>query len=256
MNFYISGVSDVGIKKSINQDCFYVCRIKSSAGPLVFAGVFDGMGGMAEGEVASSTLMDAFKSFVSDTLPLMTSKKPFDLREVSESIAQLLLEVNERIRVYGEQKGITLGTTVTAVLISEKEYLAVNVGDSRLYEVSSALKQITKDHSFVQEEVDAGRMTPQEAKTSKQQNVLTQCIGIKEQVFPDFYFGKVKKNTTFLLCSDGFRHKLEDKEIINAFSGKKIKGAVELKKATDYLIGVNKERYETDNITAVAVAAK
>jgi len=163
---------------------------------------------------------------------------------------------NKKILQYGANEKISLGTTLTAALFTESEYFIVNIGDTRAYEIGAKLKQLTHDHSFVQQEVDCGRMSPEEARISKRKNVLTRCIGAKEDVVPDFFFGKIKKNATYVLCSDGFRHKISEPEMLSYFDSGKHSSSEDLKNTEISLIELNKKRQETDNISVVTIIKK
>ncbi len=255
MDFIISGSTDVGIKKKINQDSFFVKKVKSSIGNIVLGCICDGMGGLENGEVASATVLYSFDAWLHNSLPELTSAK-LDEDEVVKQWRKIIDEDNEKIRTYGLEQNVSLGTTLTIILLTEKKYIVANVGDTRAYKINSKISQITKDHSLVQREVDNHRMTPEEARHAKNRNVLTQCIGVKEAVYPDFYYGKPTKNTMFMLCSDGFRHKLTDEEILSHYSVSKLKYAEEIKQKEAMMIGYNMERRETDNITVVSILCK
>lgn len=255
MNFYISGTSDIGIKKPINQDSFFVKKMNTSIGTVVFGCVCDGMGGLENGELASATVLYGFDEWLHHSLPLLTTQR-IQESEITKQWRKIIDENNDKIRSYGQEQGVSLGTTLTAILLTEHNYFIVNVGDTRAYKIKNKTTQITKDHSLVQQEVDSKRMTAEEAKTAKNKNVLTQCIGVKEAVYPDFYFGKTEKNTTYMLCTDGFRHKLSDEEIYKNLSAKYIKKQDDIKGKEEMLIGYNKERRESDNITVVTIVCK
>ncbi|MBE7038160.1 MAG: serine/threonine-protein phosphatase [Ruminococcaceae bacterium] len=256
MTFYISGTTDIGIKKSINQDSFLIKKIKTSIGPVVFACICDGMGGLENGELASATVLHSFNDWINNTLPYLTTS-PICKEKIFKQWEKIIKEDNNKIRQYGKlNNDIHLGTTLTAMLVTKKNYYIANIGDTRAYEISNKLTQLTKDHSLVQRQIDEKIITPEQAKTAKNQNVLTQCIGVNENVNPDFYFGKIRKNTTFMLCSDGFRHKLDECELELNFKSKQFKSQSDIKRKEELLIGYNKERGETDNITVTTIVVK
>ncbi len=256
MEIYVSGTTDVGIKRSVNQDSILVRKIETEIGTVAFACVCDGMGGLQHGELASATLIYAFREWTEEGLPYLTNHR-FSKEELFRQWGKIIEECNSKIVLYGQREDINLGTTVTAMLITESEYFAVNVGDSRAYCVSSEnAKQITHDHSFIQQEIDSGRMTVEEAENSHMGHILTQCVGVRPDVSPDFYNGKTKKNAVYLLCSDGFRHRITMDEIASVFDGRKISSAEELKVAEAELIELNKDRRESDNISVVTILVK
>ena len=253
--FYISGSSDVGIRRKINQDSIIVQKMDSSIGELVFACVCDGMGGLQSGELASATVLLCFKQWIYEALPLLTAQRIVQ-KDIITQWTHIVDVCNKKILQYGANENISLGTTLTAALFTESEYFIVNIGDTRAYEIATKLKQITHDHSFVQQEVDCGRMSPEEARISKRKNVLTRCIGAKEDVVPDFFFGKIKKNATYVLCSDGFRHKISEPEMLSYFDSGKHSSSEDLKNTEISLIELNKKRQETDNISVVTIIKK
>ena len=255
MTFYTSATTDVGIKKPINQDSVMVRSISCSAGDIVFACVCDGMGGLQSGELASATVLKAFEEWLDTKLPLITAHGITE-GAVIDGWAEIVSRCNDKILAYGNGAGITLGTTLTAILLTQTDYYIVNIGDSRTYEITDTLKQLTHDHTFVQQEVDAGHMTAQEALTSNKRHILTRCIGAREDMAPDFFSGKVKKDAVYMLCSDGFRHTVSEQEFIQHLSPVTINCDEDLKKREVYLIDVNKQRRENDNISVVTVAAR
>lgn len=253
--FLISGSTDKGIKRPINQDSILVRKFDTPCGEMALVCVCDGMGGLQSGELASATVMYAFKEWSENELQEIVSGT-LTHEAIKQSWTKIVSDCNKKILRYGENEGITLGTTLTAGLFTEKEYFIANVGDSRAYELSGKAKQLTHDHTFVQQEVDCGRMTPEEARESKQQNILTRCIGARPDILPDFYFGNTKNNSVFMFCSDGFRHKITEEEMQKGFDGAKILCEQNLKDAELSLIELNKKRLETDNISVCTVVQK
>ena len=253
--FLISGLSDIGIKRSINQDSVYITRLQTSSGEMVFACVCDGMGGLKHGEIASSLVIYAFRSWVHERLKYLTNTQ-FSQKDIIEQWSAIIAEQNDIIRRYGLSENILLGTTLTAILISQNDYFAVNIGDTRLYEITHESKIITKDHTFVQQEIDAGRMTKEEAEVSKRKHVLSRCVGIEESAEIDFYFGRVKKNAVYLICSDGFRHKVSCEEMAMYLNPEQIHTQLELNRKGEFLIELNKQRIEKDNISVAMVVSK
>lgn len=253
--FLVSGSSDKGIKRSINQDSILCIKMDTPKGEVVFVAVCDGMGGLQHGELASATVMYAFRKWVYEELPSMLSDG-LKKQAVTECWKRIIEDCNRKILVYGEDGGITLGTTATVCLFAGSEYILANIGDSRAYEIGKKTSQLTHDHTFVQQEVDCGRMTKQEASESRQQNILTKCIGARPDAEPDFFYGKIKKNAVYMFCSDGFRHKIGEQELAIHLNGKNLNSGDQLKQKELCLIELNKERLETDNISVVTVLSK
>lgn len=250
---YLTAVhTDIGIKKSTNQDSALVMEASSDLGNVLLAVICDGMGGLAKGEVASAAAIQLFSKWFENELPaIMTLENPKD--RIFSSWEKIVHTANNKISDYGRSQGISLGTTVVAILFLGNKYYVVNVGDSRVYCLSDKIFQITKDQTFVQREMDMGRMTYEEALHSPRRNVLLQCIGASAIVEPDFHTGEVSPSQTYMLCSDGFRHVINDQEIFERLNPRYVNNEQEMLDNLVYLTDLNKYRQEQDNISAVLV---
>lgn len=253
MNYIISASTDIGISKSINQDSFNARIYNTNFGKIAFAVICDGMGGLSRGEVASSSLVNAFCKWSEDRLPILF-RNTIDDSDIRKEWTDILTRYNVLIRIYGQKNGIKLGTTVTALLITENRYYISNVGDTRAYEITTEnANKLTQDQTVIAQAISAGIMTEEEAKISPERNVLTQCIGASEVINPDFFFGDTKKDAVYMLCSDGFRHEISEKEIYDFLNPNMMFNADNMKQNIDILIETNKQRKETDNISAIAI---
>lgn len=252
MNFIISASTDIGIKKSTNQDSLTVKILDTPQGKMVFALLCDGMGGLAKGEVASSELVEAFHNWVLEELPEICDKPIEDsiIRKQWNRIAEMQ---NNRIMNYGNHCGIRLGTTVVSILITEQRYYIMNVGDSRAYELTEEIRQLTKDQTLVEREVALGNLTSEQAESDPRRSVLLQCIGASEDVYPDFFFGETRKNAVYMLCSDGFRHEVSPYEIFEMLEPNRMLDEKTMRQNMEYLIGLNKSRMEQDNISVITI---
>lgn len=252
MNFIVSASTDVGNVKTTNQDSLDVRVFDSCIGNMVLAVLCDGMGGLAKGEVASATVVSAFIKWSDEILPNLCATNISEkiIRDEWEKIA---VNYNERIKLYGKSVGISLGTTLTAMLITEQEYYIINVGDTRAYEICDLVLQITKDQTVVAREVELGNLTPEQAKTDMRRSVLLQCIGSSEAVYPDFFVGKTKQNAVYMLCSDGFRHEVSDDDIYYYLQPDKMIDTDNMRVNEMTLIELNKQRNERDNISVITV---
>lgn len=252
MNFYISAATDIGTVKKTNQDSYCVRSYRTSQGPMVFAILCDGMGGLAKGEVASASVINAYLNWTETQLPSLCVA-PLEPERIRRDWIKLAVQYNEKIKYYGSTCGVAMGTTLTAILLTESAYYVINVGDSRTYELGDRLRQITRDHSFVAREIELGRMTPQEARTDPRRNVLLQCIGASETVEPDFFTGPTRKDRVYFLCSDGFRHEITPDEITQALCPTDMTDEDRMEQTLLQLIDLNKLRHERDNISVVAI---
>ena len=169
------------------------------------------------------------------------------------SLEGVIYNMNNRIGNFGRSLGINLGTTVVLLIIVAGKYYCLNIGDSRCYHVRSGMEQITKDQTFVQREIDMGRMTEQEALTHPKRSVLLQCVGASERTVPDFYTGTVQPNEVFMMCSDGFRHLITLDEFYEYLNPEVITDEDKMQEYLKYFTDLNKYRNEQDNISALLI---
>lgn len=254
MNYIVAASTDIGNTKHTNQDSYGVKVLNTPLGKMVFAILCDGMGGLAKGEVASSTVVHAFFKWVHEQLPMLcASGAMIRDADIQNDWTQIAVAYNEKIKQYGRSNGINLGTTLTALLLTENRYYIINVGDSRAYEIGSQLSVLTKDQTLVAREVELGMITPEQAKTDPRRSVLLQCIGASDTVAPDFFFGNTTQNAVYMLCSDGFRHEITPNEIFQYLHPNVMLDANQMQNNMNALIDMNKQRQERDNITVVTI---
>lgn len=252
MNFIISANTDIGIAKKTNQDSLSVKLLHTACGDMVFAILCDGMGGLEKGEVASAALVKAFDTWVQQELPKLceTGIEDADIRRQWCDIA---VSMNQRIGVYGAKQGVKLGTTAVVMLLTQSRYYILNVGDSRAYELTEHLTQLTDDQTFIAREIALGHMTREQALQDARRNVLLQCVGASDEVYPDMFFGDVKQNAVYMLCSDGFRHEITPEEIYAVLQPSALLDESAMSRNTTELIELNKSRKERDNISVVLI---
>lgn len=252
MNFIVSATTDIGISKSTNQDSLSVKVINTSIGRMVFAVLCDGMGGLAKGEVASATVIQAFDNWARNELPLLCNK-PLEDSVIRSQWDRIITEQNNIIKTYGARQGVRLGTTAVVMLLTQTRYYIMNVGDSRAYELTNGLKQLTADQTFVAREVALGNMTEEQAAVDERRSVLLQCVGASDEVYPDMFFGDTMENAVYMLCSDGFRHEITGDEIYASLQPNLLLDEATMQQHTVNLIELNKQREERDNISVVLV---
>ena len=262
MGFKVDAYSDIGIKKNVNQDALLIKQAKvRGIGNICMAILCDGMGGLSCGEVASSAFVNRMDSWFKADFPRMitdiNATEPLMGNGASDPSAKLLShvelqwksivqEMNEKLIEYGNSNGIRLGTTVVAIIIIGDKYMTMNVGDSRAYKFNKKqMVQVSHDHSYIQQQLELGRITEAEAEHSDKKSVLLQCIGASEKVVPEFFKGTIERNLHFLLCSDGLWRKLEDKEIMGIAPQRN-----GIKKLTEMVM----KRGESDNISGLIIS--
>lgn len=252
MDFKISASTDIGILKNANQDSLSVKVIKANCGRMVFAVLCDGLGGLSKGEVASAMVVRAFEKWAVTKLPVLCNSG-INEREIRKQWEDVAVNMNDRIYRYGERHGIKLGTTVVAMLLTSRGYYILNIGDSRAYEITGKCRQLTIDQTLVAREVALGNMTEEQAKVDERRHVLLQCIGASGNLCPDIFFGSTRHNAVYMLCSDGFRHKITSTEILEKLNPKVLHNEGDMDRHAKELIEQNKQRMERDNISVILV---
>ncbi len=240
MELTVAARSDVGMIRSGNEDSFFAHATKERG---VFI-VADGMGGHAAGEVASEMAVQIVSRELQD---LSTVYGDASRNKVAESIRIANRAIYDRTIQESDKQG--MGTTVSLLVVSGARYLIGQVGDSRVYLLrDGALRQLTKDHSYVQEQVDAGFLTPEQARYHPYSNVITRCVGAGDQVEPDTYSGELRPGDVFLVASDGLTGMVDDRRLQQLLLSRASAGRV-----VDALIAEANYRGGLDNITAVVV---
>lgn len=254
MRYLAAYKTDVGIKRISNQDSLCIKEAETEAGCIFFAAVCDGMGGLEQGEVASEQMTLALSAWFDQQLPVhLACTDP--LAEIRYSWERLIQRLNQELTVYGKQRRIAIGTTVTALLLlPEGSYLIGHVGDTRVYRVSDGgMVMLTEDQTVVAREVQQGKLTAQEAEADPRRNVLLQCVGASRVVEPAFYTGRVQPGESYLICSDGFRHVLSPQEMEEALQPSRCTEEGQMEQTLAGLIALAMERQEADNITAILI---
>lgn len=252
MNFIISATTDIGLTKNTNQDSYNVRVINTSIGKIVFAVLCDGMGGLSKGEIASGSLVNAFCKWADEKLPILCVNG-FTDSDIRTDWVNIAIEYNEKIKSYANSYGTNMGTTLTAMLLTEDRYYIINVGDTRAYEIADKVNVLTKDQTVVAQEVELGNITLEQAETDPRRSVLLQCIGASDEVVPDMFFGNTTINAVYMLCSDGFRHEITKDEIHAYLNPNVMVDADGMKRNMESLIEINKQRQERDNISVVSI---
>lgn len=240
MELKVGARSDVGMIRSGNEDNFFA-EADERRGVFVVA---DGMGGHAAGEVASEM---AVQIVARNLLGLATVLD----RAAAEKLEQAMRDANRAIydRMLAEVDKQGMGTTASVLVLSDNQFLIGQIGDSRIYLLrDGALTQLTKDHSYVQEQVDAGLLTPEQARYHPYSNVITRCVGASESVEADIYEGEMKPGDVFLLASDGLTGMVDDRRLQAMLLARSGPGRI-----VDALIAEANGRGGLDNITAIVI---
>jgi protein phosphatase len=235
-----SARTDVGMIRSGNEDNFAV----NAGGDRGLFVVADGMGGHAAGEVASEMAVQIIELE-------LASIKDLEEKASADRVMEALRKANRNIhdRTITEVDKQGMGTTASVLLVNNNRYLIGQVGDSRVYLLrDGALKQLTKDHSYVQEQVDAGFLTPEQARYHPYSNVITRCVGASPEVQPDVYSGDVRVGDLFLVASDGLTGMVDDRRLQILLMSR-----AEPERKVHALISEANGRGGLDNITAIVI---
>ena len=238
MQFSCAARTDVGVVRTGNEDTYLMA---SDRGFFVVA---DGMGGHAAGEVASEMasrlISEEFRPVKGMTDDELMAQMVAAIRSANGAIFKRTLQ---------EQDKRGMGTTATVLALLPRRYLIGQVGDSRAYLLrGGVLTQLTKDHSYVQEQVDAGRLSADEARVHPYANVITRCVGSNGDVTPDLYVGTLEGGDLILLASDGLTGMLDDDDLLEI-----MKTDLDLEAMVDKLIADANRRGGLDNITTILI---
>jgi len=222
----IFGISNVGLIRHDNQDSFLIANLETgdiatmSAPSLVsvhtapfIVVVADGVGGAASGALASSIATETILSELHRWWHKVPKRTPESVEAAMRRGIDIANKaIHQKANTSPEHHG--MGTTTTLALVLDGEAFIAQVGDSRAYLVrKGAAKQLTKDQSFVQRLIDAGRMTAKEAAQSEHRNIILQALGSEEKVVTDFYRVKLENGDCLVVCSDGLSNQVSAEEI-------------------------------------------
>ena len=230
-------MTDVGRKREINQDYVYVTDKPIGPFPNLLV-VADGMGGHKAGDFASKYTAMVLREELEKT----TLKKPEEiLRNVVAIANHKLIQISETdVKLEG------MGTTLVAATVIGNTLYFSNVGDSRLYLINDKIRQISKDHSLVEEMVRLGGIKAEEAKHHPDKNIITRAMGVKEDVEADIYEYRLHKGDLILMCTDGLSNMVEDEDMFDI-----VKSARDIVEAVLMLIEKANSNGGKDNIGVV-----
>lgn len=238
----IYGLTDIGMVRKENQD-FYAIRTDFPSGHAVGV-VCDGMGGPAGGERASKIAVATYMERLESLLQADMTTEELELAS-----AEAVLTANRAVWSEAQKLGYqSMGTTLVSAILSGADALITNVGDSRAYyAVRGNIDCVTRDHSLVQDMVERGEITEEEARYHPKRNLITRALGPDENVRCDTYFRHMEPQSSLLLCSDGLVNTLADGEILTVLENNPPN------RCPERLISVSKRRGAPDNVTVVLI---
>lgn len=233
------GITDRGAVRHQNQDAYYL----DVPGNLALAVVCDGMGGAKAGNVASTLAVDTFVEAL--------RSGSIDAQEPDDALARAAEQANRAVfdRAVSDPACQGMGTTMVAVLLTDRSAHILNIGDSRCYLVTeTGISRVTRDHSVVEDLVQKGRITPEEARLHPRKNLITRALGAEERVRADLYHLDLAVGDCLLLCSDGLSNIVTDQELLYEI----IHGG-EKENCCRRLLDIAMSRGAPDNVTAVLI---
>ncbi|MFN7456080.1 MAG: Stp1/IreP family PP2C-type Ser/Thr phosphatase [Gemmatimonas sp.] len=240
MQLSVAAGTDVGRIRAGNEDSLYA-DADQERGLFIVA---DGMGGHAAGEVASEMAVQIVARDLSDVRDLTAGAAGSRMAEALKAANRAIYE-----RTIQEADKQGRGTTASCLLMGQGRYIIGHIGDSRVYLLRDGqFRQITKDHSYVQEQVDAGFLSPEQARYHPYSNVITRCVGANAVVEADVLTGELQIGDLYLVASDGLTGMVEDPQLRKILESKQTPGRM-----VDAMITEANRRGGLDNITAIVV---
>lgn len=229
------GATDVGARRRLNEDSYL------ASAPLFI--VADGMGGHDAGEVASATVIEHFSALV--------GQETLTIGQVRDALAS----AREAVGSIGQHGTAGAGTTLSGVAISAVDglgyWLVLNIGDSRTYQFADGeLEQITVDHSYVQELIEEGEITPEQASTDPRRNIITRAVGAGSVGDPDYWLFPAERGDRMMVCSDGLTTEVSEERIAAVLGSER-----DPQRAAEILTAEAVRAGGRDNVTVVIVDA-
>jgi protein phosphatase len=234
-----AGKTDIGLKRKNNEDAFFISSEK------VFCLAADGIGGAAAGAVAS-------KIFVESTIETFSGISRRSGKEIRHRVQNAFRLANDNILEHVSQNPDHKGMGCTAELLafSDEGFIVGHIGDSRTYCFrNQKLKQLTRDHTIVQQQLEAGLITKDRIKQHPLRNVIFRSLGLTKEVELDVLKGEVRSEDLFLLCSDGLTDMVPDDQIRDILCS-----GIDIDEKVENLIAAAKSAGGSDNITVVLAA--
>lgn len=235
-----SGITDTGSKRKNNQDSIFFSDEPVGSLPNLYI-VADGMGGHRAGDKASRMAIDITVEFIKKS----TIENPIAI------LKRAMIYANNEIYKSANKDPdlVGMGTTMVAAVALEGKLYVANVGDSRLYVVNNDIRQITMDHSLVEEMIRSGELERKKGRNHPEKNIITKAMGSKDEVVPDFFEIDMELDDKYVLCSDGLSNMVEDDEIRDIVVDYR-----DIKDATRALVDRANYYGGSDNISVVIVS--
>ncbi|MDD6798069.1 MAG: Stp1/IreP family PP2C-type Ser/Thr phosphatase [Clostridia bacterium] len=232
-------LTDVGVTRSVNQDFVFYSTSPVGNLPNLFI-LADGMGGHKAGDMASRYTVETLVDLVTNA----EEKDPISI--INNGIQRVNSDILNKAKESEDYNG--MGTTLVVSCIKDSILHVANVGDSRLYILDGDLKQVTRDHSLVEEMVTRGAIDRKSARHHEQKNMITRAIGGDDSVLPDFFPVDIKPGNKVLMCSDGLTNMVED-----AVIEKILKNTQDIEEAARMLVDLANDNGGRDNVSVIII---
>ena len=232
-------ITDTGITRDMNQDYYFSSDTPVGNLPNLYI-VADGMGGHKAGDYASRYTIERI---VASVMRSGLQEPVAILKGAIRKANELLVDESKE-----DESKRGMGTTVVIATIMENKMIVANVGDSRLYVVGSSMRQVTRDHSLVNEMVRLGEINVAEARIHPDKNIITRAIGASATVEADFFEVDLEKNSQILMCTDGLTNMVRDEEIFRIMNGEEA-----LEEKAEILVRTANANGGRDNITVMII---
>lgn len=215
-----------------NQDAILVQQVLTRRGRVIFAAVCDGMGGVSYGEMAGGYVAERLQEwFYTEFLRMLCRKKRIWV--IRRSLDRLVWHMQQQMRRYADREGVSMGTTMTVLVVWEKVWLLWHLGDSRAYRLRRGrMEQLTTDHAH-----GAGK--------------LTKCVGSFGNFVPEHAVGVPAAGEGFLLCTDGFQRRMSERELRDVLAPAALREEAQIERRLKEIGEVCMRRGESDNLSAV-----
>lgn len=234
--------TDIGKAREINQDYYYISKPEDHLQLFILA---DGMGGYNGGEIASSLATESTRSYIENNFNKIEHTKEEIIELMKNAVQYANMVVFEKSKTVQELEG--MGTTLDICFIYNNKIYMGHVGDSRVYRVrGEVMRKLTKDHSYVQQLVEDGKITREEANHHPKKNMLLKALGCTAYVEPDIRARNIETGDILMMCSDGLTNMVEEKQIYQV-----IKENPET--APKVLVDLANEAGGYDNITVITI---
>ena len=235
MKYY--AMTDVGRRREMNQDYVYATGQPIGPFPNLLV-VADGMGGHKAGDFASKFTVEVVKREIAGSRSRKPEKVMHDAIQVANR--ELIRVASRDVKLEG------MGTTLVVVTVIGDTLYFANIGDSRLYLIDDNIKQLSKDHSLVEEMVRLGGIKAEDARNHPDKNIITRAMGVKDEAEADFYEFRIKRGDKILMCTDGLSNMVEDEDMFGL-----VKGSRDVVEAVQMLIDRANSNGGRDNIGVV-----